>query len=307
MADLQRLGQEQDRYADIVDDSVSYPDSKSGHEHYEAEKGEFITSYQIIMHSQYGRSGYSTSKTAANSDYISEQKINETFDELQRYAREQGKDDRYKEELERSRKYFLETYSRVRSSQSRVDVNWSIKHDGNEIDRRGGGMHIGIAYKVVRFLGPDELGEAKNQLRSLIAQSSDLPTFGGILSGGQIVANRTAVAGWETFKLVQVDPTRVAIGSHVGFFSAIGGGGGEVIANRPWIRGWETWTLERNDNGTVSFRSISGHYLCAEGGGGRELVANRTAKGGWEMFWMMDVPGGIALKANSGEYVSVQP
>ena|SRR5215475_11066014 len=65
----------------------------------------------------------------------------------------------------------------------------------------------------------------------------------------------------------------------LGLFSAQGGGGAGVYANRPEPQDWETWTLIDNGDGTVSFKTINGHFLCAEEGGGRECQANRTQIG----------------------------
>jgi hypothetical protein len=127
---------------------------------------------------------------------------------------------------------------------------------------------------------------------------------------GGVHADRDQPQQWESFLLGQVGTgNQVALLSWHGFFSAQMGGGQGVYANRPAVGDRETWTLINSGDGTVSFRTINGHCLCAEQGGGRECQADRTTIGDWEKFVVVNLPGGkIALRTYSqGTYVSVQP
>jgi hypothetical protein len=127
---------------------------------------------------------------------------------------------------------------------------------------------------------------------------------------GGIAADRTEALAWESFVMADLGNIgQVSLLSHMGLFSAANGGGAGVYANRPQLGDWERWTLIKNDDGSVSFRSIGGHYLVAESGGGSVLNANRTSIGEWEKFWIYFLPGGrIALKTYvTGHFVSVKP
>ena len=123
-------------------------------------------------------------------------------------------------------------------------------------------------------------------------------------TNGAVWCNRSEVGPWETFTLAHVH-NNIALWSHQGYFSAQDDG--SVFANRSEIGPWESWDMEDNGDGTVSLRAIhNGNYLTAEGGGGSHCVANRSQKGPWEIFRLEHPPGGIALKAQNGNYVSVQ-
>ncbi len=61
---------------------------------------------------------------------------------------------------------------------------------------------------------------------------------------------------------------------------------------------------------TGSFISSAGRYVTAEGGGGSSVTCNRTAKGTWETFEIVDKNGGsltsgdeINIRASNGMYV----
>jgi hypothetical protein len=60
--------------------------------------------------------------------------------------------------------------------------------------------------------------------------------------GREVVANRNAVMGWETFKLLDLGNNNVALQAYNGqYVCAEGGGGREVVANRNAVMGWETF------------------------------------------------------------------
>ncbi|MDB5306948.1 MAG: Endo,4-beta-xylanase precursor [Gemmataceae bacterium] len=76
-----------------------------------------------------------------------------------------------------------------------------------------------------------------------------------------------------------------------------------TIANRPEPLTWEKWTVERQGDGTVSFKSHRGKYLCAEGGGGKVVWANRDLVGEWEKFKLVYREGKYCLVVHLGQYV----
>jgi len=55
-------------------------------------------------------------------------------------------------------------------------------------------------------------------------------------------------------------------------------------------------------HGTVSLRSINGHFLCAINGDDNYCISGRTAIGNWEKFFLENLPGGhVALKPATNE------
>ena len=126
--------------------------------------------------------------------------------------------------------------------------------------------------------------------------------------GGAVVANRNAIGGWETFKLIDRGNGYYALQAANGqYLCAEGGGGDGVVANRNVIGGWETFKLIDRGNGNVALQAANGQYLCAEGGGGDGVVANRNAIGGWETFKLIDRGNGYyALQAANGQYLCAE-
>lgn len=124
---------------------------------------------------------------------------------------------------------------------------------------------------------------------------------------GAVAANRDKAGEWEEFGIAALPDGKIAVLSWQGYFSAEGGGGKGVYANRDEIGEWEKWDLEYNDNGTVSLKSINGHYFVAEEGGGSVCNANRPAKGPWERFFMeFHANGTFSLKTEEKhKYVTV--
>lgn len=129
----------------------------------------------------------------------------------------------------------------------------------------------------------------------------------GLYEGGRILADRPEIREWETLRIEERGADKVAINSHVGYFSAHNGGGFGVIANRISAGPWETWTREWNDDGTVSFRASNGQYLCVPDGTENRPIANRRDKGSWERFQIIQVQGGCGIKSHKGTYFSVKP
>ncbi len=127
--------------------------------------------------------------------------------------------------------------------------------------------------------------------------------------GREVVANRNAIGGWETFELIDLGNSEVALRVHNGqYVCAEGGGGREVVANRNAIASWETFELIiLQPSKSVALQAHNGQYVCAEGGGGREVVANRNAIASWETFELINLqPGKVALRAHNGQYVCAE-
>jgi hypothetical protein len=102
-----------------------------------------------------------------------------------------------------------------------------------------------------------------------------------------LIANRTAIGGWEQFDLIDLGGGNVALRAHANgrYVCAESAGAQSLIANRAAIGPWETFQLSHNPNGSVSLKAVvNNQYVCAQNAGAAALIANRTAIGGWEQF-----------------------
>jgi hypothetical protein len=102
-----------------------------------------------------------------------------------------------------------------------------------------------------------------------------------------LIANRTAIGGWEQFDLLDAGGGNVALRAHANnmIVSAQNAGAQALIANRTAIGLWETFQLVHNADGSVSLRAaVNNNYVTAENAGAQPLIANRTAIGSWEQF-----------------------
>jgi GH25 family lysozyme M1 (1,4-beta-N-acetylmuramidase) len=115
-----------------------------------------------------------------------------------------------------------------------------------------------------------------------------------------LIANRTAIGGWELFDQIDVGGGYVALRARANgkIVSADNAGASPLVANRTSIGAWEKFRLVVNGDGSVSLRAfINGRYVTAENAGTGSLVANRTAIGGWERFDHVLQPTSFALLA----------
>jgi len=102
-----------------------------------------------------------------------------------------------------------------------------------------------------------------------------------------LIANRTAIGGWEQFDQLDQGNGNIALRAHANgeYVTAENAGASPLIANRTAIGGWETFQLIHNGDGSVSLRAqANGKYVTAENAGAASLIANRTAIGQWEEF-----------------------
>jgi hypothetical protein len=126
-----------------------------------------------------------------------------------------------------------------------------------------------------------DLGECSLALRS--------SAFGNFLSpqpDGRMHAVPSARGSWEWLTLVPVPgPGRkVALRTAHGAYLSVAPSGD--IGSAPHLREWEQIAVEAHaEDGTVSFKSFHGTYLCVERGGeGAFVVWNRQRVGAWEKF-----------------------
>ena len=106
-----------------------------------------------------------------------------------------------------------------------------------------------------------------------------------------LIANRTAIGGWEQFDLINNADGSVSFRAHANnmYVCADNAGASPLIANRTAIGPWESFTLIHNSNGTISLQSHANNmYVTAENAGASSLIANRTAIGAWEQFTLIN-------------------
>ncbi|GAA0957324.1 ThuA domain-containing protein [Virgisporangium aurantiacum] len=107
---------------------------------------------------------------------------------------------------------------------------------------------------------------------------------------GALIANRTAIGGWEQFDVVDLGSGNVALRARVNGQYVSANNGNTLIANRATVGTWETFARVTNSDGSVSLRvQANGMYVCAENAGANPLVANRAAIGAWEKFDLVSI------------------
>jgi GH25 family lysozyme M1 (1,4-beta-N-acetylmuramidase) len=102
-----------------------------------------------------------------------------------------------------------------------------------------------------------------------------------------LVANRSAIGGWETFDLVDAGGGYTALRSQANsrYVSAESAGAAPLVASRLSIGVWEKFELVPNRDGSVSLKSaITSRFVTAGAGGAQPLIANRPSIGPWEKF-----------------------
>jgi hypothetical protein len=102
-----------------------------------------------------------------------------------------------------------------------------------------------------------------------------------------LIANRTAIGGWEQFDLIDLGGGAVALRAHANglYVTADNAGASPLIAKGTTVGSWERFQVVHNSDGSTSLRAlVNNAYVTAEGAGASPLIANRTAVGPWEEF-----------------------
>lgn len=108
-----------------------------------------------------------------------------------------------------------------------------------------------------------------------------------------LIANRTSVGAWESYKIYQNADGTVSFLSMANnkFVSADLNQSTKLIAEANGIDSWEKFRQINNGDGTVSFQSVANNdYVSADLNYSGVLYANRTAIGGWEKFVINAAP-----------------
>ena len=107
------------------------------------------------------------------------------------------------------------------------------------------------------------------------------------LANTQLVANRAAPSGWETFTVVDAGNNLVALKASNGKYVSANLNPATVplMANGPAIGTWEQFQWIEVAGSQVQLKAnINGQFVCADLNVAANLVANRAAASGWETF-----------------------
>jgi beta-glucanase (GH16 family) len=106
--------------------------------------------------------------------------------------------------------------------------------------------------------------------------------------GGALLANRTAVSGWETFVVVDAGSPYVALRANANgrYVAADLNQAGALIANRTAIGDWERFEWLSVSGGIALRARANARYVAADlnRGANAPLVADRTGVSAWETF-----------------------
>jgi parallel beta-helix repeat protein len=122
---------------------------------------------------------------------------------------------------------------------------------------------------------------------SLRAHANNMYVTADNAGASPLIANRTAIAAWETFDLINNSDGTISLRAHANnmYVTADNAGALPLVANRTAIGGWEKFGLIHNADGSISLRAnANSMYVTAENAGAAALIANRTAIGGGEEF-----------------------
>jgi lysophospholipase L1-like esterase len=122
---------------------------------------------------------------------------------------------------------------------------------------------------------------------SLRAHANGMYVCADNAGASALIANRTAIGGWESFDLLDAGNGNIALRAHANndIVTADNAGAAPLIANRTAVGSWETFQLVHNADGSVSLKAlVNNMYVTAENAGAAALIANRTAIGPWEEF-----------------------
>jgi endoglucanase len=108
-----------------------------------------------------------------------------------------------------------------------------------------------------------------------------------------LVANRTAVGGWEKFNIINNSDGTISLLSMANnkYVTADLNLNTQLIARATSIQDWEKFRKVDRGNGKVALQAVANNqYVSADLNQGSVLYANRAAVGGWEEFIITAAP-----------------
>jgi hypothetical protein len=149
----------------------------------------------------------------------------------------------------------------------------------------------GSPASAARHLGAASIGLDRQQqassVISLRAHANGMYVTAENAGAQPLIANRTAIGGWEQFDQLNAGNGTIALRAHANnnYVTAASAGTQPLIASSTAIGGWETFQPIHNPDGSTSLKALANNnYVTAENAGAQPLIANRTAIGPWEEF-----------------------
>lgn len=134
---------------EVCNRRVAYPDGQSGSNTYDAPTGTSILTFHGITNCQSRRSGYDFSTIADGSVFVSDENIDQRFKEVYDYISQNGKEN-YKERIDQLRNEAKHVSRITASTHSKLTVNWNCRHQGNDLNREGGCLHLFVSWTLVK-------------------------------------------------------------------------------------------------------------------------------------------------------------
>lgn len=146
---------------------------------YEPPPGWIIYSFATSVVSQYGDSGYTPRLTSANAAFISEEILNEAFNNARSYAY-QVKKDHYSAKIDELRNRSLEWNRKFASKNNHLEIECWISSQtvrgpfGVVIDTKTAELSLNVSITLARQLTGNEVEILKYKLYRLIDQDKDI-------------------------------------------------------------------------------------------------------------------------------------
>lgn len=164
------VGEIQEIDIDVVNITVTYPHGESGDSSYEAPAGLSILSFGAVEHGKYGNSGYFFTVTGDASVYVNDQTVDSKFSGVFDYLERNNKKE-YRNRVEELKAEAKRVSQITASSNSRIVTHWKCAHDGNDFNRRGGGLHLGLHLSLIKGVYSLNLDQIINKIIEAISNS----------------------------------------------------------------------------------------------------------------------------------------
>jgi hypothetical protein len=149
----------------------------------------------------------------------------------------------------------------------------------------------------------DEYQDMQSIFAKIALKTSDgyfLCADGG--GGGNILADRESVGGWEIFYVIPVGDHKIALKTEKGKYVSIADNIESINAKKDTIGPTEIFEIFDLDDNKIALKGANGKYITAIEGGEHEVAANRDKILKWEVFEMLKLRRAY-LKSFNGYYI----
>jgi len=164
------VGETQEIDIDVVTIDVPYPGGESGTNTYDAPAGLAILEYHKVERTNKGRSGCDFSVTGDGSVFVNDQTVESKFKQVFDYIEQNGKNE-YRNRIDQLKEEAKRISQLTASTHSRITTNWHCRHNGNDLDRKGGALDLGLHIKLIRGVYSTNLNQIINKIIEAISNS----------------------------------------------------------------------------------------------------------------------------------------